>query len=254
MLTLILSDLHLGADNARPLELFEFLDSRQVALADRIILNGDVVDHLDISRYRPQDWQVLNRLALLHRQQRLILVRGNHDVPRRTDPPNTPRSLLPGLLNTTFYEEYPLDVGGRRLLLQHGDTFDRTMNMTTLGDFAEGVYRRIQRWHRPTSSWLKHRSKSLFGVERSVRRAALESAKLRGFDGVILGHTHYSAFDSDDDLWYLNTGSWVDEACSYLVIDGDQVELKFWPTQDRWRGLQMRWAATSREPLLAACA
>jgi UDP-2,3-diacylglucosamine pyrophosphatase LpxH len=162
-------------------------------------------------------------------ESRLVVVQGNHDRPRRALPHCISHQLLGDLLGLELLEELTLTIDGDRYLVQHGDRFDQTLNMTTLGYLAEGFYRQTQRWHQPTSRWLKRQSKSLLGIELAVRRKALACAQARGFAGIILGHTHYASNEQNDaGIRYLNTGSWVDDACTYLDITEDRVMMKEW--------------------------
>ncbi|MFT3880631.1 MAG: hypothetical protein QM703_13330, partial [Gemmatales bacterium] len=98
---------------------------------------------------------------------------------------------------------------------------------------AEAFYRQTQRWHQPTSRWLKRQSKSILGIERTVRHKAPTDARRRGFDGIILGHTHYAMDEIDaHGIRYCNSGSWVDDDCTYLELRDDRLELKTWEGQE----------------------
>ena len=48
--------------------------------------------------------------------------------------------------------------------------------------------------------------------------AAVNYAKLKGFDAILCGHIHQPALKVLDDIIYLNTGDWV-ENCSYITED-----------------------------------
>lgn len=229
MHALILSDLHVGARNCQHTLIQQRLASSSLHTVDSIILNGDVVDHLNFENYRSADWQIIARLQQLAREQRLHVIQGNHDRPRRTPHGCISHSLLSDVLRLDIQTEMTLFVENKRFLIVHGDQFDQTLNMSTVGYLAEAFYRQTQRWHQPTSRWLKRQSKQLLGIERIVRMKALDYARLHGFDGIILGHTHYA----DDSLWengcrYLNTGSWVDDTCTYLEVMNECIVLQTW--------------------------
>jgi len=70
--TLIVSDIHLGARNSQAAALAALLQTE----FDCLILNGDVVDHLNFERFRPTDWAVLAELRRVARERELILIRG----------------------------------------------------------------------------------------------------------------------------------------------------------------------------------
>src|SRR5579862_6803233 len=75
MITLILSDLHLGAHNSRTDLLAQILNSDY----DRLILNGDTIDNLHFGRLRRCDWRIIEILRTIGRERELVLIRGNHD-------------------------------------------------------------------------------------------------------------------------------------------------------------------------------
>ena len=192
-------------------------------------LSGDVVDHLNFEHFRPADWAVIHRLKQLVQESRLTVVQGNHDRPRRALPGCISHQVLGDMLGLELLDEMTLTIAGERFLIQHGDCYDQTLNMTTLGYIAEGFYRQTQRWHQPTSRWLKRKSKSLLGIELAVLRKALAAAQERGFAGIILGHTHYVCNEINaQGIRYLNTGSWVDDACTYLEISNNQIAAHEW--------------------------
>jgi len=241
MHALILSDLHLGARNSQHQLILGRLASQQLRNMTHIILNGDVVDHLNLETFRSADWAVIHRLQQLAREERLVVVKGNHDKPKRAGEGCISRYLLGDILDVELKTELTLYVDGQRFLMVHGDRYDQTLNMSTLGYVAEAFYRQTQRWHQPTSRWLKRQSKSILGIERAVRRQAMADALRRGFDGIILGHTHYAMDETDSTgIRYLNSGSWVDDICNYLELHDDRIELK------SWHGLESRASVMSR--------
>src|SRR6185369_4558102 len=96
---------------------------------DRLILNGDTIDSLDFRRFRRWDWNILELLQTIARQRELVLIRGNHDG--AGDPEGGGGlAVLPHLLGVPMIEEYEVETAEGRLLVLHGDQFDRTLNMT----------------------------------------------------------------------------------------------------------------------------
>jgi UDP-2,3-diacylglucosamine pyrophosphatase LpxH len=232
MHALILSDLHLGARNSQHQLILGRLAPQQLRHITHVILNGDVVDHLNFETFRPDDWSVIRRLQQLAHEDRLIVVQGNHDKPKRASEGCISRYVLGDILDVELKTELTIYVDSQRYLLVHGDQYDQTLNMTVLGCLAESFYRQTQRWHQPTSRWLKRQSKNMLGIERTVRQLAMADAGRRGFDGIILGHTHYAMIDCDaHGIHYGNSGSWVDDVCHYLELEEDRLELKTWQGQ-----------------------
>jgi UDP-2,3-diacylglucosamine pyrophosphatase LpxH len=222
--TLIVSDIHLGARNSQGTALLSLLETDY----DRLILNGDTVDHLNFKKFRPQDWAVLSELQAVAQERELVLIRGNHDGDQEVDHRVGPLDVLARLLGVDLHEEYVVHVDNRRYLVLHGDQFDRTLNLTHIGFAAEGCYKMVQRYSRPMARWLKGCVKQYCGVVTSVTRGAVEYARRQNCDGVITGHTHYHEDMWVDGVHFLNTGCWVDWPCTYLMSRGGRIELCTW--------------------------
>jgi UDP-2,3-diacylglucosamine pyrophosphatase LpxH len=239
MRTLLISDLHLGARNSRADLLLGLLHED----FDCLVLNGDVVDRPDDSRFRPADRRVVARLRELVSERELVVVRGNHDVLPGPANRRGRTDFLAGLLGTAVREEYTFEAGGRRYLVAHGDQFDGTLNLTWVGDAADWCYHGLQRASRPLAHWVKSASKKVCGVVEAVERGALAQARRRGFGGIVTGHTHFCHDEHIGATHYLNTGCWVDTPCSYVVADESGARLGHWegrtvvlPQRPRWVG------------------
>jgi UDP-2,3-diacylglucosamine pyrophosphatase LpxH len=233
MTTLILSDLHLGARNSRTDLLAELLRGD----FDRLILNGDTVNSLNFERFRRPDWQIVDLLKGIVRDRELVLIRGNHDGRVHDDDPAfCALDVLSEMLGTTMYEEYELETAHGPYLVLHGDQFDRTLNLTWVGDIADWCYNRLQRLSRPMARWVKGRVKHWGGVVASVKRGAIPYARERGCCGVVTGHTHYWDDDAIGSFRYLNTGCWVDHPCSYIIVENGHARLAHWE-QERTRSV-----------------
>lgn len=222
--TLIVSDIHLGARNSQGNALLGLLQTD----FDRLILNGDTVDHLSFPRFRPQDWAVLSELEAVARERELVLIRGNHEGDPEGNHRVGPLDVLARLLGVPLHEEFVLDVHHQRYLVLHGDQFDRTLNLTTIGYAAEGIYKLVQRCSRPMARWLKSCVKHHCGVVGSVSRGAAAYAQRKQCHGVITGHTHYHEDRWVAGLHFLNTGCWVDWPCTYLDVRGNHIKLCAW--------------------------
>jgi UDP-2,3-diacylglucosamine pyrophosphatase LpxH len=79
--------------------------------------------------------------------------------------------------------------------------------------------------------WLKGRVKRWGGVLGSVKRGAVEYARQNHCDGIILGHTHYSADEVCDGIHYLNSGCWVDSPCTYIRAEGSRIRVCRWDSR-----------------------
>jgi UDP-2,3-diacylglucosamine pyrophosphatase LpxH len=224
-ITLIVSDIHLGARNSQAASLSRLLRTH----FDRLILNGDTVDSLNFRRFQSGHWAVLDQLRSIARERELILIRGNHEgVGTVSEQAFGPLDVLAQLLETELREEYQLRVGKDRYLVFHGDRFDRTLGTTWLVDCADYFYRTAQRCSLSLAAWLKGRVKHWGGVVGGVRRSAVEYARQKGCQGVIIGHTHYHADELVEGIRYLNTGSWVERPCNYVLVEGSDIRLSSW--------------------------
>ena len=223
--TLILSDLHLGAVNAQADAQLAVLHSD----FDHLIINGDTVDHYDFRRFTPKHWAVLNRLRTIAQERDLVLLRGNHDWKSTlSDDPNAGFRLLEHVLGVPMIDQHEIRVGRRKYLILHGDQFDTTMNLSSIGDAADFIYRRVQTISRGTARWLKAASKLVCGVVEQVKRRACSYARAHRYEGVIAGHTHFCCDEAVGDMHYLNTGCWVEQPCTYLLLEGEDIELRQW--------------------------
>jgi UDP-2,3-diacylglucosamine pyrophosphatase LpxH len=224
MNTIILSDLHLGARNSQSGLLREILHSN----FQRLVLNGDIVDSPDARRFRDRDWQVIELLREVASERELVVIRGNHDILSGPSNVRGTTRFVSELLGVEVVDEHRMLIGDRNYLVVHGDQYDRTMNLTMVGDAADWCYRRIQELSRPMAHFVKRASKSVCGVVDAVRNGALADGRKRGFAGVITGHTHYCEDELADGLHYLNTGCWVDWPCTYVSVQNDTVGLRHW--------------------------
>ncbi len=240
MRTLLLSDIHLGNRHCNTALLNEVLDRQPY---DRLILNGDTLNSVNLRKLTGPHWSVLDRLRKLARSRELILIRGNHDhegdhVPNFNGtghlngtgaaiekPGIGTANVLPGLLDVPMQEEYRLDVGGKKYLVLHGDRFDPTLNYPVVTEVACFCYQLTTKVNKKLAKWLKKKSKRWGGVLEFVRGKSVEHAQILGVDGVITGHTHFAEDSRVDHVHYLNTGCWTEYPCSYIAVNGGEVSL-----------------------------
>src|SRR4029077_17996807 len=76
MRTVILSDIHLCNRHCNAALLNEVLDREPF---ERLILNGDTLNSVNLRKLNGAHWALLNRFRKLGRSRELILIRGNHD-------------------------------------------------------------------------------------------------------------------------------------------------------------------------------
>jgi UDP-2,3-diacylglucosamine pyrophosphatase LpxH len=224
MKTIIVSDVHLGSKNSQAGWLLNLLESD----FDRLIVNGDTINNLNLKKLKRQHWALLDKLRDIGRRRELILIRGNHDGSPTRKEGLDPAGVLPALLGVPFHDEYQLEMGNRHYLLLHGDRFDPTVHQPVITDAADWCYQTVQKVNKKAAKWLKRKVKKLGGVLEFVKRRSVEYARGLGCQGVITGHTHFPADEWLDDIHYLNSGCWVDRPCTYLLAQNDRIHLRTW--------------------------
>jgi UDP-2,3-diacylglucosamine pyrophosphatase LpxH len=218
--TVILSDLHLGYRFTRAVELLVLLKSVKFR---RLIINGDVFDDINMKRLNRHHWRVLSSLRQLTDQQsgiEVIWIRGNHDGYS---------DLISQLLGIRFLEEYTFQWNQKKVLVIHGDVFDSYVSrFKYIGMIATGIYQTcllMDPDNRRIGRWLKRNSRSFIRNTRRVKHAALTYARRKGADIAICGHTHHAEETRENDLLYINTGSWMDAPAHFVGITRDEIRL-----------------------------
>ncbi len=195
---------------------------------DRLIVNGDLVNNLNLKKLKPRHWNVMHHLREVARRRELILVRGNHDAAPVQATHFGPLQVLSSLLEVPLHEDYLLETSRGPYLVIHGDRFDPTLQWPLLTDTADWCYHAVQKVNKKAAKWLKKRVKRLGGVVRIVKDRAVQYARGRGCAGVITGHTHFSDNEWVDDIHYLNSGCWVELTGTYIKIEDDDIRLCHW--------------------------
>lgn len=234
----IISDLHIGMKFGAGDMLCEFLHN---VTCDKLILNGDIVDGRLLNHRRPKDLPERQKRVLdaINRKiaegTEVIYIPGNHDITLR-------RMDLAGKTVMGVKIEQSVDFTdpkGRKLLILHGDQFDRREKraealpnwfMSALGKADEAMTTISTAVDKVTNATLRMRFKLANRVRallegdkrghRDLEQEAIKHAKAKGYDGVICGHTHKSACKTKDGLSYMNSGDWVD-GFTALTMDKD---------------------------------
>ena len=114
--TLILSDLHLGADMSRAREALRVLRENQYR---RLILLGDIFADLNFGRLKKEHWKFLGFIRKLSNPKRkveVVWVEGNHD--------HGLTEIMSHLVGVRVYQEYQWEYQGLRHIAVHGHQFD----------------------------------------------------------------------------------------------------------------------------------
>ncbi len=240
---LIISDLHLGSDVCQAKLLEGFLEWA-VKNTRELVINGDIFDDLNFRRLSKRHFACL-KIIRRHSDRddlRLIWIRGNHDGPAE---------VVGHIVGVEVLEEYEFCNGSTRLLILHGDQFDRFVNQYgLLTELACGVYYYIQKWapHR-ASRYIRRASKRWQRNGPTIRDGAIRLARTRGCQAVTCGHTHLPGLETSQGVLYVNSGTWTEHPpCPFVSVRGREIRLEYWPpTHLDTRALAHAGAGADRE-------
>jgi UDP-2,3-diacylglucosamine pyrophosphatase LpxH len=222
--TVVVSDIHLGARNSRGADLVRFFEEVPF---DRLVVNGDLFDSPRFRRMRPQDFMVLDALRGIAEQRSVEWILGNHDPAP---------AAFSAMLGVKASDEIALDLGGCRYLVCHGHRWDRSLEAPgAIVAGADAIYF-ITQCLDPThhlSRSLKRLSKVFCNVSDAIQRGGVKEAAKRGFDGIILGHSHLvSDLFAEEGVHFVNGGCWTERPCSFVGIRGNDVRAYLWEADE----------------------
>ncbi len=225
---LIISDLHLGSEVCQAKLLEEFLEWA-VDRTRELVINGDIFDDLNFRRLSKRHFACLKIIRRNSDRDdlRLIWIRGNHDGPA---------DVVGHIVGVEVRDEYEFRNGDVRLLILHGDQFDRFVNnYGLLTEVACGVFYYIQKWapHR-TARYIRRVSKRWQRSSATIREGAVRYARSRGCRAIACGHTHFPSLDTNQGVLYANSGTWTEPPpCPFIAVKGSEIRLEYWPLADR---------------------
>lgn len=203
----VFSDLHLGADNCQSdkiLFALKEIDSG-VLECNKLIINGDLFDHLDFRKFKKDHWKILHKLRKLSEEMPVIFIVGNHDGGCSETISN-----LTGL----YFSEIHVD---GNILFIHGHQFDDFITnnkiITYIADCVYWFLQKIDPSHN-LAMFAKRNCKTFLRNAEKIKQKALELAKENGFQTVVCGHTHKQELSKG----YLNSGCFTEKNCTYLKL------------------------------------
>lgn len=210
---IIVSDLHLGSRYFLYQDFERFF--RGISSEYEIVLNGDIIDN-PYQKLDPSHRKVLDLIGQVSYTQKVVWVRGNHDngyVPR-------------GMGKVHFRRFYSI---GRKLLIVHGDDFDRIMprNQAFIKFFNLLHQIRLKLGARPVHVAHYAKKWSIFYnvLRHHVMMNAINCAQENGYEAVTCGHTHYPEDRTINGIRYVNTGAWTELPAFYLRLTADDMTL-----------------------------
>ncbi|HEX8814177.1 MAG TPA: UDP-2,3-diacylglucosamine diphosphatase [Terriglobales bacterium] len=219
--TLILSDLHLGAECCYAREATNLLKQSRFT---RLILLGDIFADLNFGRLTKQHWKFLGLIRKLSNPKRnieVVWVEGNHD--------HGLADVMSHLVGVRVYQEYTWFFGGKKHLAIHGHQFDQfVVNTLRLNYLGTLLYLQLQHFDlpgKPITRFIDRLNTRWLRMSEKVARGAMFHGRLRRVDRVFCGHTHVAMHQQKDGIDYYNSGGWVDSKLTYLTIDADGVQI-----------------------------
>lgn len=228
--SVFISDLHIGSNGCKSSELLNFLKS---FTADNLYIVGDGIDALvlkSISQFTKTHYKIFKRLIKLSKKTSIFYCPGNHDSILRQFCGTRLHNFQ---LNDFFLYE---SLNGQKFIVLHGDYFDNELcKNKTFSKIVLFMYECFLAFNNLLNAILKILKKGPFclinlskiKIKQYLRRVEKFEKRLidfaieRNYDGVICGHIHQAKIKSYQDVFYMNTGDWVD-SCTALVehLDG----------------------------------
>jgi UDP-2,3-diacylglucosamine pyrophosphatase LpxH len=219
--TLILSDLHLGAETSRAREATRVLKENRF---ERLILLGDIFADLNFARLTKDHWKFLGYIRKLSNPKRkveVVWVEGNHD--------HGLSDIMSHLVGVRVYQQYEWTYRGLNHLAIHGHQFDGfQVNRVRLSRLGTSLYLQLQKLDfksKPVARMIDRLNTRWLRISAKVASGALAHAHHHGVKRIFCGHTHEATHAQRDGIEYYNSGGWVDSRLTYLTIDEEGVRI-----------------------------
>ncbi len=219
--TLILSDLHLGAETSHAREATRVLKENRF---HRLILLGDILADLNFARLTKDHWKFLGYIRKLSNPKRnidVVWVEGNHD--------HGLTNIMSHLVGVRVYQRYAWQFAGLRHIAIHGHQFDGfQVNNVRLSRLGTSLYLKLQKLDfksKPIVRLIDRLNTRWLRMSPKVSAGALHYARQRGADRIFCGHTHQAVHVEQDGIYYYNSGGWVDSRLTYLTVDEQGVQI-----------------------------
>jgi UDP-2,3-diacylglucosamine pyrophosphatase LpxH len=219
--TLILSDLHLGAETSRAREATRVLKENRF---QRLILLGDIFADLNFARLTKDHWKFLGFIRKLSNPKRhieVVWVEGNHD--------HGLANIMSHLVGVRVYETYRWYYQGLKHVAIHGHQFDGfQVNNLWLSHVGTSLYLKLQKLDfksKPIARLIDRLNTRWLRMSSKVSAGALQYARQHEADRIFCGHTHEAIRVEQDGIEYCNSGGWVDSRLTYVTVDEQGVQI-----------------------------
>ncbi len=230
---LVLSDIHLGTYGCHAKELLKYL---KTVKPKTIILNGDIIDIWQFSKkYWPKShMKVIKKFVkYITNEIPVYYITGNHDEMLRKFTDFSMGSFH-------LKNELVLTIDGKKTWFFHGDLVDVSMRYSKmLAKIGGKSYDMLVLVNRAINYLFskKETEKIRFShhVKQSVKRAikfisdyekvSVEIASAKEYDAVVCGHIHQPKIQDYEvdgkQIYYINSGDWVESLTSMEYYDGN---------------------------------
>jgi UDP-2,3-diacylglucosamine pyrophosphatase LpxH len=219
--TLILSDVHLGAEVSRARAATEMLKENSFR---RLILLGDIFADLNFGRLKKEHWKFLGAIRKLSNPKRkveVVWVEGNHDLGLT--------NVMSHLVGVKVFQEYKWTYAGLRHVAIHGHQFDGfAVNSVSLSNFGTWFYLLLQKLDlrgNPLSRLIDRLNTRWLRMSAKVAAGALAYARQHRIDRIFCGHTHDAMHIEQDGIQYYNSGGWIDSKLTYITVGEEGVRI-----------------------------
>jgi UDP-2,3-diacylglucosamine pyrophosphatase LpxH len=220
--TLILSDLHLGADMSRARDALRVLQENRYR---RLILLGDIFADLNFGRLKKEHWKFLGFIRKLSNPKRnveVVWVEGNHD--------HGLTEIMSHLVGIRAYQEYRWDYQGMRHIAVHGHQFDGFVVNNVRFNYLFGtlLYLQLQKWDSKSKTltrFLDRLNTRWLRLSTKVAEGALAHARHHQASRIFCGHTHAAWHQREHGVDYFNCGSWIDAHPTYITVGEEGVQI-----------------------------
>ena len=219
--TLILSDLHLGAETSHAREATSLLREKRFK---RLILLGDIFADLNFARLTKDHWKFLGCIRKLSNPKRgieVVWVEGNHD--------HGLANIMSHLVGVRVYQDYRWNYRGLQHIAIHGHQFDGfQVNSLRLSRWGTSLYLQLQKLdfkHKPIARLIDRLNTRWLRMSPKVSAGAIAYAKHHEAQRIFCGHTHQALQVEQDGISYYNSGGWVDSKLTYLTVDETGVQI-----------------------------
>jgi UDP-2,3-diacylglucosamine pyrophosphatase LpxH len=219
--TLILSDVHLGAEISRARAALSMLKENSFR---RLILLGDIFADLNFGRLKKEHWQFLGLIRKLSNPKRkieVVWVEGNHDVGLT--------NVMSHLVGVRVYQQYGWEYAGLKHLAIHGHQFDgfavNRLSLSTLGTNFFLALQKLDLKGNPMTRLIDRWNTRFLRMSPKVAEGALAYARTHQIDRIFCGHTHAAMHEERDGIHYYNSGGWIDSKLTYITVGEEGVQI-----------------------------